>query len=197
MLKSRFIRGAILLATLVVTLLSPRPSQAHGYIIRSIPENQAVLSRSPSRIQVWFTESLEPKFSDITVTNQQGQNIPLTEAGVNPNGLSQISARMPANLPNGAYIATIRAAFASDGHVGTEAIIFWVGPQTFNIATSGPSQDAVPLEVAWRVLTLVALSGLFGTALLYQIVLLPGWGNPAYRAGRLLAETGCNDTSDT
>ena len=183
--RGRLIRVAITAAALIGALINSHSSQAHGYILRSIPENQAVLSRSPSRIQVWFTESLEPKFSDITLTDQKGNSIPLTEAGVNPNSPSQISAHLPANLPNGAYVATIRAAFASDGHVGADVLIFWVGQQTGDIAASGPSQDAVPLEVVWRVLTLVALSLMFGTALLYQIVLLPGWGNQAYRAGRL------------
>jgi copper transport protein len=185
MTKSRLI--AILAAVLIVSLslLSQQTSQAHGYIIRSIPDNQAILSRAPSRIQVWFTENLEPKFSEIILTNQKGEAIPLTETGVNPKTPAQLSARIPSNLPNGAYLATVHAAFASDGHVGTDAIIFWVGQQTENIASSGPSQDAVQLEVVWRVLTLIALSTMFGTALLYQIVLLPGWGNPVYRAGRL------------
>src|ERR1043165_6039455 len=109
--RSRLIRVAIVLAALVAALIDFHGSQAHGYILRSIPENQAVLSRSPSRIQVWFTESLEPKFSDITLADQKGNSIPLTEAGVNPNSPSQISARLPANLPNGAYVATVRAAF--------------------------------------------------------------------------------------
>src|SRR5258708_33602456 len=141
--RSRLIRFAIIASALTAVLLDYHSSQAHGYILRSIPENQAVLSRSPSRIQVWFTESLEPKFSDITLADQKGNVIPLTEAGVNPNAPSQISARLPANLPNGAYVATVRAAFASDGHVGADIVIFWVGQQTTTIADIGPSQDAV------------------------------------------------------
>src|SRR5436190_24327927 len=110
-----------------------------------------MLSRSPSRIQVCFTESLEPKFSDITLADQKGNAIPLTAAGVNPTRPSPISARLPANLPNGAYVATVRAAFASDGPVGADVVIFWVGQQTSNIAVIGTSQDAVPLDVVCRV----------------------------------------------
>src|ERR1041385_65746 len=138
----RLIRLAVVAAALIAALIAPRSSQAHGYILRSIPDNQAVLARSPSRIQVWFTESLEPKFSEITLADQKGNAIPLTESGVNPNNPAQISARLPANLPNGAYVATVRAAFASDGHVGADVVIFWVGQQTANIADIGPSQDA-------------------------------------------------------
>src|SRR5258708_1829309 len=107
--RGRLIRVAITAAALIGALINSHSSQAHGYILRSIPENQAVLSRSPSRIQVWFTESLEPKFSDITLAAQKGNSIPLTEAGVNPNSPSQISAHLPANLPHGAYVATIVA----------------------------------------------------------------------------------------
>src|SRR5260221_1626988 len=185
--RQRLLRyvGSAFIATLIVIALGQQPSQAHGYIIRAIPANQAVLTHSPTRIQIWFTEALEPKFSTLTLSNEKGEVIPLAESGLAPTNADQLSARLASPLPDGAYVVTIRAAFASDGHVVTDTLVFWVGARTSTLAGSGPSQDALPLEVVWRSMTLVGLVTLFGTALLYQVVLLPGWGNPAYVAGRL------------
>lgn len=180
-------RTALLFALLVVVLLAhARPSSAHGYIVRSIPQDRSVLSRAPARIQVWFTENLEPHFSTLSLANEKGEAVPLEDSGVVPTNPTQLAARIPSALPNGAYVLTIRAAFASDGHVGTETMVFWVGQQTHAAlpASSGAAR-ALPDEVVWRALTLVALSALFGALLLYQTVLLPGWGNPRYAAGSL------------
>jgi copper transport protein len=180
-------RAALLIVLFVVVLLAhERPSGAHGYIVRSIPQDRSILSRAPSRIQIWFTENLEPGFSNLSLTNERGEAIPLEDSGVVPTNPTQLAARIPSALPNGAYVLTIRAAFASDGHVGTETLVFWVGQQTNAAlpASSGTAQT-LPDEVVWRGLTLIALSVLFGALLLYQTVLLPGWGNPRYAMGGL------------
>ncbi|MCC7447644.1 MAG: FixH family protein [Anaerolineae bacterium] len=165
------------------------PAQAHGYILRSIPQDQAVVSRAPSRIQIWFSESLEPRFSTLTLTNDKGEDIPLQDSGVVPNNPAQLAGRIPTTLPDGAYIVTMRIAFASDGHVITERMIFWVGQRTGTLsaagATTASTQDAIPLEVVWRILTLIPLMVLFGVCVLYAGVLLPAWGNQRYTAGGL------------
>ncbi len=179
-----------LLASSLVALivaLDWQPARAHGYILRSIPADGSVLARAPSRIQIWFTENLEAQFSTLNVTNHKGDVIPLTNVGVAPNNPTELVARLPSSLPDGAYVVTVRAAFASDGHVGTEDLIFWVGAQageeSANVGVI--AQRAIPLEIIWRILTLLPLSILFGALLLYRVVLLPGWGNLKYRAGGL------------
>src|SRR5258708_39538762 len=118
-----WILGSTIMVMLVVIALGQQPSQAHGYIIRTIPANQAVLAHSPTRIQIWFTEALEPKFSTLTLSNEKGEAIPLTDSGVTPTNAGQLSARLPSTLPDGAYVVTIRAAFASDGHVVTDSLV--------------------------------------------------------------------------
>ncbi|MEP7289801.1 MAG: CopD family protein [Chloroflexota bacterium] len=174
--------------TMLITILlavNQSPAKAHGFLIRSIPASGAVLDRAPSRIQAWFTEGLEPKFSTLGLTNEKGETIPLDQDGVSPTNPSQLAARLPAGLPDGSYIVTLRVAFADDGHVVTETFPFWIGTRSGNIAAIGPTSTALPLEVVWRIFTLTALNILFGTTLLYQFVLLPGWGNRQYRAGKL------------
>ncbi len=178
-----FVPGLLLIAGLF--FLGSQAAHAHGFLLRSIPQDRSVEARSPSRVQLWFSEGLEPRFSSLTVSNQAGQRVDLGDGGVAPGNRSQLSARLPPNLPDGAYIATMRVAFSSDGHISTDTLVFWVGQQTGSVATSGASQDVPPLEVAARLLVLAGLIVAFGALLLYRLVLYPAWSNPVYRAGGL------------
>jgi copper transport protein len=176
----------LLIALLLsVALSAPQPAEAHGYLIRVIPDNRAVLSRSPTRIQAWFSEGLEPRFSTISLSDERGNAVPLEEVGVVPSNTSQLSARIPQPLPNGAYIVNMRVAFASDGHIYNERFVFWVGAQGGDLDVSGGGWIIDPLETVWRAISVPALYALFGAALLYSVVLLPAWRNPRYRAGKL------------
>jgi len=176
----------LLLALLLSAMLSaPQPAEAHGYLIRVIPDNRAVLSRSPTRIQAWFSEGLEPRFSTISLTDERGNAVPLEEVGVVPSNTSQLSARIPQPLPDGAYIVNMRVAFASDGHIYNERFVFWVGAQGGDLNVSGEGSIIDPLEAVWRAISVPALYALFGAVLLYSAVLLPAWRNPRYRAGKL------------
>lgn len=173
------------LAGLVMLLAVAPPASAHGYLIRAIPADRAVLERSPSRLQAWFSEGLEPRFTSVSLSDERGQDIPLAESGVVPTNSTQVSGRLLEPLPDGLYIMTLRVAFASDGHVFTERLVFWVGARTAEAVVSSQARSADALEVLWRLFSLPAFALLFGAGVLYQLVLLPGWGNARYAAGGL------------
>src|SRR5688572_5302806 len=66
-------RAFAVILLLLICLIALVPStQAHGYIVRSIPEDREALERAPIRVQYWFSEDLEPEFSSITVRDQSG-----------------------------------------------------------------------------------------------------------------------------
>lgn len=177
--------GALIIA-LTLTLSAQRPAAAHGYIVRTIPQDSAVLDHAPTRIQIWFSENLEARFSSLSLSNDKGETFDLTDNGLSSTNLAQLSARLPAVLPDGAYIVMIRAAFASDGHVVNQPLLFWIGSQTGSLTPNQEStRDANLLEIGWRSVALPAFNVLFGVLLLYQVVLLPGWGNTRYKAGGL------------
>lgn len=176
-------RVSLRIIVLLLMLLSAAPAAAHGYIVRAIPEDRAVLERAPARAQYWFSESLEADFSAITVRDQAGNTV--ASGGVSGDNAALLSARLPAGLPDGAYVSELRVAFASDGHVITETRLFFVGAEVGGVESSTTAQQANTLEVLWRALTLSALVLLFGTFSLYALVLLPAWGGPTHAAGLL------------
>lgn len=183
LLRRQLFAGLIFSA--LVLAFGVRTASAHGYLVRSIPQDRATIPHAPSRVQIWFSESLESRFSTLSVTDQSGKIVDLANGGVAANNPDLLEVRLQPNLPDGAYIATMRTAFRSDGHVATDTLVFWVGHQTDSTTTSGANTDVPTLEVIARALTLIGMMLAFGALLLYRAVLLPAWRNPQYRAGGL------------
>ncbi|MCC6894234.1 MAG: CopD family protein [Anaerolineae bacterium] len=183
-MKLRNTRLVSLLSLLVLTLLlGIRPVAAHGYLLRSIPEEGAVLERPPARIQYWFSEGLEAQFSSLRVLNQQGDVV--TEGGLSPENNALLTARLPRDLPDGAYIVDMRIAFASDGHVIAQSRVFFVGAAVSGVDGQAALNQVNPLEVIWRTLSLSSTMLLFGVCILYSTILVPAWGSKSFRAGLL------------
>lgn len=170
--------GVLMLALLALAV----PLWAHGFIIRAIPEDRAALERAPLRVQVWFSEPLEPEFSQITVSNAAGAVI--ATASADPEDPALLAVRLPPGLPDGAYSVDLRIAFASDGHVINERRVFFVG-EAGDLAGSAAPDAVVTLEVVWRALSLGGALVLLGAGALYTLVLVPAWGSRAYPAGLL------------
>lgn len=171
------------LVLLILLLVAPLPASAHGYLLRAIPEDGAVLERAPARLQYWFSEELESEFSTITVRDQTGNLV--ASGGVSAENSSLLTVRLPRGLPDGAYIADLRLAFASDGHVIAQSQVFFVGVAAGTVSSSGVRSQADPLEMAWRGLLLASTLTLFGVFTLYAGILLPAWGSSAHPAGLL------------
>ncbi len=177
----RFI--AVLALFALTNVLSLSPVSAHGYLLRSIPEDRAVLERAPARLQYWFSEGLESRFTTLTVRNQKGEAVATGQVSTDNNAL--LTARLPRNLPDGAYIVDMRIAFASDGHVVAQSTVFFVGKEVNGVNGKAAANQANPLEVIWRTITLSSTMLLMGVCFLYSTILVPAWGSKTYRAGLL------------
>ena len=155
--------------TFILTLLiaaNVRPALAHGYLLRSIPEDRAVLERAPARLQYWFSESLEARFSSLIVRDQAGNSI--ATGGLSEGNNALLVARLPRNLADGVYIVDMRIAFASDGHVIAQTRTFTVGQAIGDVAAGQISSQTNGLEVVWRALVLSSTMLLFGTGGTYS-----------------------------
>lgn len=172
-----------LLITCIGLMLTFSSTLAHGFIVRAVPEDRAVLERAPTRLQYWFSEALEPDFSSVNVRDQNGAII--ASGGISSENNALMTVSLPRDLPDGAYIVELRPAFASDGHVVAESRVFFVGQEVGGVTGSAADTRANTLEVIWRALTLNASLLLFGLLTLYAGVLVPAWGNRDYAAGLL------------
>ncbi|MGB1285851.1 MAG: copper resistance CopC/CopD family protein, partial [Aggregatilineales bacterium] len=158
--------------------------QAHGYIVRAIPEDRARLERPPTRLQYWFSESLEPAFSELKLRDENG--VIIAEGAVDDRDDALLALQLPpGSLTDGAYIVELRPAFASDSHVVAESRVFFVGDTDSALSGEAASRTAETLEVIWKTLLYSASYVLFGIYVLYAHVLVPAWGNVKYPAGLL------------
>lgn len=171
-----------LLLSVILILLALMPVSAHGFLVRAVPDDGAALERAPARVQYWFSESLEPAFSKLSVRDASGSIVAV--GGTDPDAPTLLSASLPNGLPDGAYIADLRLAFASDGHVITETRVFFIGAAVDGVRGSSAAQ-ADQAEILWRALTLIGVIMAFGAALLYGRVLRPAWGSISHPAGGL------------
>ncbi len=174
-MRMRMKRGKLWLLCALLACLA-LPSGAHGFVVRAIPADRSVLERSPTRLQYWFSEDLEPRFSEIHLRDQTGQV--LASGGVDPRNRALLALRAPSRLPDGAYVVELRPAFASDGHVIAESRVFFVGEAVGGVAGQTEAARAIPLEALWRALLNLANFVFFGASSLYALVLLPAWGSP-------------------
>jgi len=83
------------------------------------------VSTAPAAVTLWFTQDLEPAFSDVTVTNRAGQRVDLGNARI-PSGSPaelQIGLRP---LPPGTYLVSWHVV-SVDTHPTEGTFTFEVG----------------------------------------------------------------------
>jgi copper resistance protein C len=97
---------------------------AHARLVKSAPAADAVLSRSPTAISLWFNEKPELEFSTIRVLDSAGHVVAQGKLAITPepNGLM---LPVPA-LPAGNYRVRYRV-LSVDGHILKAKFGFRVG----------------------------------------------------------------------
>jgi hypothetical protein len=100
---------------LLTTASAPVPAESHAVLVRSVPAARAVLSRPPGRVQVWFSERLEPAFSSMAVWSASGAQVDKRDATVSADDPKQLAVTLGALEP-GPYMVRYRV-LSVDGHV--------------------------------------------------------------------------------
>jgi methionine-rich copper-binding protein CopC len=122
--RRRLTRPVRHLLLLFALLLAPSALWAHAYLVKSAPAQRAVLYRSPSRIQLWFNERLESKYSSLSLSDAEGKPVPTGKAEVSAENPKQLSAVIKL-LPPGRYIISYRV-LSVDGHIVKDHFPFTV-----------------------------------------------------------------------
>jgi copper resistance protein C len=112
------------LVTLLSSLLLPAPLWAHAYLVKSVPAQRAVLYRAPVKIQLWFNERLEPRYSSFSVSESTGDVIKTIQSKVDSVDTKLIAATTKA-LPPGRYLVKFRV-LSVDGHVVEDHFTFTI-----------------------------------------------------------------------
>lgn len=116
--------GYLLCLCLYLYLCLPSLSFAHAYLVKSVPAGRATLFNSPAKIQLWFNERLEPRYSSVSVLDSTGNRADLDNAQVLPEDPKQLSVGVKP-LPAGRYTVKFRV-LSVDGHIVEQSFPFTI-----------------------------------------------------------------------
>lgn len=178
-------RVAALVVVLVVWLagaFSPPPAAAHAALLRSDPASGGSLAESPPAITLWFSESVELRYSSVTVLRADGSSV-VTGALEAVGSPDEPAVLVPLrdDLPRGSYTVVYSVLSAVDGHVSSGFFSFTIGDALMPSAeqqaelASRASASTVPLAVSSvvRWLNLLAQGVLAGSFVFLAAILLP------------------------
>jgi copper resistance protein C len=108
----------------LLLLLLPSLASAHAYLVKSVPPGRATLFSSPTKIQLWFNERLEPRYSSASVFDPDGKRVDLDNAQVSADDPKQLAIGVK-QLQSGKYTVKFRV-LSVDGHVVEQSFPFTI-----------------------------------------------------------------------
>lgn len=154
--------------------------QAHALLVRSLPEAGAELTAAPATIELWFSEPLEPQFSNIHLVDAQGNELVHGASLVDPVDSMHMSLPLT-ELSPGVYTVVWRTLSGADGHewVGSFPMTLLNPDGTRTASGIAPVVDAprgqlpTPIEVVTRWLSLMGAIFLLGVLIFRTFVAHP------------------------
>jgi len=116
-------RSAIVVIIPLLLWLVTGEASAHAFLDHAEPRVGNTVATAPREVTLWFTQKLEPAFSNITVTNSAGQRVDTGKTRVSGNQMS-VSLRSGGA---GTYRVNWRV-LSVDTHRTDGSFTFQVGP---------------------------------------------------------------------
>jgi methionine-rich copper-binding protein CopC len=108
-----------------VLLLASTQAFAHAHLDHANPAVGSTVATAPQQVTIWFTQSLEPKFSTIEVQDAKGAAVQEGAAALAPGSTTQLTVHLKP-LPPGQY-KVIWKAVSVDTHRSQGDFVFTVG----------------------------------------------------------------------
>jgi copper transport protein len=157
-----------------LVIVDPTPATAHAVLLRSTPPTGQTLPRPPDRVQLLFSEPIDPVFSAVRVLNDQGQPVDRGDSQVDAANDHILAVSLPPELPNGIYRVSWRSLSTIDVHpdAGEYSLFVGVPVSESTSATATTYQaTATPATTFGRWWFYVAASLFGGVLLTFKLVL--------------------------
>jgi len=100
-------------------------ARAHAFLDHASPAVGSTVPTAPPVVTLWFTQDLEPAFSDLTVTNEAGQRVDLGNAHIPQGSSAELQIGLKP-LPRGTYTVSWHVV-SVDTHPTEGTFTFEVG----------------------------------------------------------------------
>src|SRR5258708_28456683 len=92
-------RLAIARLTVIALLFTATSAWAHAFLDHAEPAVGSTVDTPPTEIKIWFTEKLEPDFSQIQLFDHHGKPVTQAHATVDPSDPSLLKLAVPPLTP--------------------------------------------------------------------------------------------------
>lgn len=176
LLRSATCRALIAALGLIIALALSAPVSAHANLVRAEPGISASVATAPTAIRLFFSETPEPRYSEITVYNGARQRFDKGDLHAAPGDSASLIVGVR-DLPQGIYTVIWKTTSAVDGHTTGGSFAFVVGTATLapgaTTASTVTFSTPKPPEVAAKWLAYLATSAFIGILVLWLLVWLP------------------------
>jgi methionine-rich copper-binding protein CopC len=83
-------------------VLASAGASAHAFLDHAAPSVGSTVHGSPGEVRIWFTEALEPAFSNLRVVDQNGAQVDRQNNAIDPGDGTVMKVSLP-TLPPGRY----------------------------------------------------------------------------------------------
>ena len=159
----------LFLIILLVTLLgfgAIHTSFGHAFVLNSSPSQSQSISASPQQVNVFFSEPVDLRFSDLKVLDSSGKQVDKGDVHHLQNDESTLAVSVPL-LKDGTYTVSTNVLSQIDGHVTDNAFVFAIGQAVVvpkNVSTTTESSTLYLPEAMARFPTLLAQVMIVGAA---------------------------------
>jgi copper transport protein len=159
---------------------------AHAVLLRTVPSPRQTLPTAPGRVQLLFSEPIDPVFSTVRVVDASGRRVDADDAQVDTLDDHQLVVSLQPGLANGVYQVYWRSLSTIDVHPDQGVYSLFVGVPV--PAGSGPPTTASVWNTAtpgttigrwWFYLAASLFGGVLATWKLVFSGLLVGWNAEA------------------
>jgi copper transport protein len=171
--------GISLLLTTVLMAGVFSAAHAHARLLRSSPEDGAVLPEAPPQIFLWFDEPTAVEFSSVELLDTSAQPVGGVTLRGDASDPTLVVVTLP-SLPEGVYSLAWKVLSNTDSHFTQGTLVYGVG-QVEAVVPRSPAETEVsipPAEVALSTLNYAALAALVGSLLVGAVVLPEGQAAP-------------------
>jgi copper transport protein len=121
----------------------PGVAHAHASLVRSQPDNGAILVQAPVSVRFEFSEPVDPGFFQARLVDSSGRVVVAGPGALDPAEPEILLLELPA-LPDGAYTALWQVRSAVDGHITSGGVAFAAGSQAALVSILPPPGAARP-----------------------------------------------------
>ena len=120
------LRAARLALAVLAAAIVPSGVLSHAFLDHAVPLVGSTVHGSPGEVKVWFTQELEPAFSNLRVVDQNGAQVDKQNNALDPSDKAVLKVSLP-SLPPGKY-KVFWHALSVDTHTTDGTFSFEVVP---------------------------------------------------------------------